>query len=71
MDERRDRDHRQALVAGEQDLGLVGDRQVGAPGRDLADRRRGVGGHLRLDVEAGLLEVARDRAPCRSRRGRG
>ena len=41
--QRRDRDHRQPLVAGEQDLGLVGDREVGAPGGDLADRRRGVG----------------------------
>ena len=57
-DERADRDHRQALVAGEQHLGLVGDREVGAAGGDLADRRRGVGGDLGLDVEPGLVEVA-------------
>ena len=57
-DEGGDRDHRQPLVAGEQDLGLVGDRQVGPPGGHLADRRRGVGGDLGLDLEPGLVEVA-------------
>ena len=40
VDERRDGDHVEALVAGEHHLGLVGDRQVGLPGGDLLDRRR-------------------------------
>ena len=50
--------HRQALVAREHHLGLVGDRQVDLAGGHLLDRRRGIGGDLRLDVETGLLEVA-------------
>ena len=58
LDQRRDRDDVEPRVAGEQDLRLVGDREVGAAGGDLLDRRRGVRGHVRLDVEPGVLEVA-------------
>ena len=58
VDDRGDRHDRQALVAGEQHLGLVGDRQVRPAGGDLADRRRRVGGDLGLDVEPRLVEVA-------------
>ena len=58
VDERRDRDHVEALFVGQRDLGLVGDRQVRLAGGDLLDRRRGVGGGVDADVEAGFLEVA-------------
>ncbi len=57
-DDRGDRDHRQALVVRQQDLGLVRDREVRAAGSHLADRRRGVGWNPGVDGEAGLLEVA-------------
>ena len=50
--------HREPLVAREQDLGLVGDREIGPAGGDLLDRRRRIGGNLRLHREAGPLEVA-------------
>ncbi len=46
------------LLRGEQHLGLVRDRQVRPSGGDLLDRRGGIGGHLRLDVEARLPEEA-------------
>ena len=58
VDDRGDRLDVEPLLAGEQHLGLVGDREVGAPRGDLLDRRRGIGGDLRLDVEPGALEVA-------------
>ena len=58
VDEGRDGDDVEALVAREHDLGLVGDRQVDLSGRDLLDRCRGIGGHPRRDVKAGILEVA-------------
>ncbi len=58
LDQGTDSDHVESLVAGEHHLGLVGDRQIGTAGRDLLDRRRGVGGNVRVDVEAGVGEVA-------------
>jgi hypothetical protein len=38
IDQGRDGDDRQPLILGEEDLGLKGDREVGATGRNLADR---------------------------------
>ena len=58
LDDRRDRHQRLALVAGEQHLGLVGDRDVDLAGREQLQRQRRVGRHLDVDVETGLLEVA-------------
>ena len=56
---------------GEDDLGLVGDRQVGLAGGDQLQRRRrdrrGSGSRLR----ARLPRSSRASPPCRSRRGRG
>ena len=57
-DDRRDRHQRHALVAGEQHLGLVGDREVDLAGLQQLQRQRRVGRDLDVDVEAGLLEVA-------------
>ena len=42
----------QPLVLGEQDLGLVGDGEVGAPRGHLLDRRGGIGRDLRVYVQA-------------------
>src|SRR3954451_14252944 len=56
VDDGPDRLHVQPLVAGQQHLGLIGDRQVGAPGGDLLDRRGGIRRDLWLDIQAGLRE---------------
>src|SRR4051794_9757890 len=56
-DQGGDRLDRQALVLRQEDLGLIGDRQVDAAGGDLLDRGRGIGRRLRLDVEARVAEV--------------
>src|SRR3954454_12747561 len=58
-DERADGNDMQSLRPRAQDLGLVRDGKVDAPGGDLLERRRGIGGLADLQVEAGLLEVAR------------
>ena len=58
VDESADGDHVEALFVGQDDLRLVGDRQVRLAGGDLLDRRRRVGGGLDRDVEAGVREVA-------------
>ena len=56
---------------GQHHLGLVGDRQVRAPGGDLLDRRRRFGGGVDRRRRGRLLRSSRASAPCRSRRGRG
>ena len=59
LHERADRDELRALVAREQQLGLVGDGEVGAAALEQLERRGGVGRRLDLDVEPGALVLAR------------
>ena len=58
LDERRDRDQFQAFVAGEQQLGLVGDRHIDLAGRQQLQRFGGFGGDHRLDFKPRGAEVA-------------
>ena len=58
LDERGDRDHAQAVVAREQELGLVGDRHVYLARREQLQGFGGVGGRLGPHVQADGGEVA-------------
>ena len=58
LHDRGDRHQRQALVAGEQHLGLVGDRGVDLARGQQLERVGRVGRHLDVHVEARLGEVA-------------
>ena len=55
LDERADRDELGALRAREQQLGLVGDREVGLARGEQLQRRRRVRRRARLDVELAVL----------------
>jgi hypothetical protein len=57
LDERPDRDQFQAFVAGEQQLGLVGDRHVDLAGGEQLQRFGAFGGDHRFHVESGGAEV--------------
>ena len=58
LHERADGHELQALVAREQQLGLVGDREVDLAGRQQLERRGGIARRLDLDVEPGAAEGA-------------
>ena len=59
-----------ALVAGEQQLGLVGDHEVGAAGAQELQRRGGVRRRLDVDVQPGAARTPRRPARRRCPRGR-
>jgi hypothetical protein len=58
LDERPDGDELAPLLAGQQQLRLIGDRQVDLAGRQELQRGRRVRRRLDLDVEAGAPELA-------------
>jgi hypothetical protein len=58
LDQRRDRDDRDILAAGEEHLRLVRNAEGVAPRADCLEHRRRVGGDHDLDLEPGIGEVA-------------